>query len=56
MLRKWYDLVYNPQNGQTLTKKIMLVVLYDNMNMIEMEQFGEKLHVLISSHQLLQLV
>lgn len=21
MLRKWYDLVYNPQNGQTLTKK-----------------------------------
>lgn len=21
MLRRWYDLVYNPQNGQTLTKK-----------------------------------
>ena len=21
MLRKWYDLIYNPQNGQTLTKK-----------------------------------
>ena len=21
MLRKWYDLIYNPQNGQMLTKK-----------------------------------
>ena len=35
MLRKWYDLVYNPQNGQTLVKKdyaggsIMNIIEYD---------------------------
>lgn len=35
MLRKWYDLVYNPQNGQTLTKSqyasgsIMEIVEHD---------------------------
>jgi hypothetical protein len=35
MLRKWYDLVYNPQNGQTLVKRdyaggsIMNIIEYD---------------------------
>ena len=35
MLRKWYDLVYNPQNGQTLVKKdyaggsLMTILEYD---------------------------
>ena len=35
MLRKWYDLVYNPQNGQTLVKKdyaggsVMTIIEHD---------------------------
>ena len=35
LLRKWYDLIYNPQNGQTLTKKnyaggsVMTIIEHD---------------------------